>query len=55
MTGYNEWLPFALFAMAAVFSLIGTLVASVHKLWSAATFFSTVLAVSVASIIIYGM
>lgn len=51
----RDWLPFAMFATAAVFSLTGSLVSSVHKLWGAATFFAAVFAVSVASILIYSM
>lgn len=51
----SDWLPFAMFVIGAVFSGTGALVASVHKLWTAATFFMAVCAVSVASIMIYGM
>lgn len=58
MTNYgqvSDWLPFALFTMAAVFSFIGALASGINKLWNSATFFAAVFAVSVASIITYGI
>lgn len=51
----NDWLPYGMYMAGAMFSGVAALLCCFHRLWGTATFFTLVMAISVAALLLQGM